>query len=109
MNTKNTVVVVRKKKKNYIYSKIPRFQAFAGGRLDGGKTMYLVQKRCFALASAVKRSRIIRPTSFVLFKNWNFGIFTGYPQVIHEIRLINQRLSKVPILCSRLEQLYIRD
>jgi len=34
--------------------------------------------RGVALAGAVKRSQIIRPTSFVLFKNWNFGISTGY-------------------------------
>ncbi len=73
------------------------------------KTQYLAQNRCVALANAVKRSRIIRPTGFVLFKNWNFGISTTYPQVIHEIRLINQRLSKVPIFSSKLEQLYIRD
>ena len=78
MNTKSRVVVVRKKKKNYIYSKIPRFQRFAGTAGKNEKTQYLVQNGCVALANAVKRSQIICPTSFVLFENWNFGISTGY-------------------------------
>jgi hypothetical protein len=65
--------------------------------------------RGVALADAIKRSQIIRPTDCPIFKNWNFGISTGYPQVIHEILFVNQQLSKVPILCSNLEQLYIRD
>jgi hypothetical protein len=75
---KNTVVVVVKKKKNYIYSKIPIFQAFAGGRRDGRKVPYLVQNRCVALADTVKRSQNFSPTGSVLLENWNFGISTGY-------------------------------
>jgi hypothetical protein len=67
MNTESRVVVVRKKKKNYIYSKIPRFQAFAGGRLDERKVGKNHTLLCVALANAVKLSQIIRPTSFVLF------------------------------------------
>lgn len=78
MNTKSRVVVVVKKKKNYIYSKIPRFQRFAGTAGKNEKTQYLAQNGCVALANAVKRSQIICPTSFVLFENWNFGISTGY-------------------------------
>ena len=109
MTIKSRVVVVVKKKKNYIYSKIPRFQRFAG---TAGKMRKMVKNhilRDVALANAVKLSQIICPTRCPILKNWNFGIFTGYPQVIHEIRLINQRLSKIPISCSKLEQLYIRD
>jgi hypothetical protein len=64
---KNTVVVVEKKKKNYIYSKIPRFQAFAVGRLDGGKVGESWMMRCYALAKAVLLSQIISPAGFVLF------------------------------------------
>lgn len=78
MNTKSRVVVVVKKKKNYIYSKIPRFQRFAG---TAGKNEKMVKNcllRCVALANAVKRSQIIRPTDCPIFKNWNFGISTGY-------------------------------
>ena len=108
MNIKSRVVVVVKKKKNYIYSKIPRFQRFAG---TSGKMRKQLKNHillCVALADTVLLSQIISPTGCPIFKNWNFGIFTGYPQVIHEILFINQRLSKVPILCSKLEQLYIR-
>jgi hypothetical protein len=105
MNTKSRVVVVVKKKKNYIYSKIPRFQRFAG---TAGKNEKMVKNcllRCVALANAVKRSQIICPTSFVLFKNWNFGIFRS--KVVFSS--LKSRTYKIPISGSKLEQLYIRD
>ena len=105
MTIKSRVVVVVKKKKNYIYSKIPRFQRFAG---TAGKNEKMVKNcllRCVALANAVKRSQIIRPTSFVLFKNWNFGIFRS--KVVFSS--LKSRTYKIPISGSKLEQLYIRD
>jgi len=105
MNTKNTVVVVEKKKKNYIYSKIPRFQRFAGGRLAERKTQKNSILRCVALAKAVLLFQIVAPTGCPIFKNWNFGIFRA--KVVFSS--LKSSTYKIPILCSRLEQLYIRD
>ena len=100
---KNTVVVVVKKKKNYIYSKIPIFQAFADGRRDGDKMGKNSALCSSALADTVKLSQIIRPTGFVLFKNWNFGIFRS--KVVFSC--LKSNTYKIPISGSKLEQLYI--
>jgi len=78
MRGKSTVVVVKKKKKNYIYSKIPRFQRFAGTSGKVRKTPLSAVLWDIALADTVKLSQIFFATSFVLLKNWNFGISTGY-------------------------------
>ena len=58
-----------------------------------------------ALANTVLLFQIISPTSFVLLENWNFGIFR--PKVVFSC--LKSRTYKIPILCSNLEQLYIRD
>ena len=104
MRGKDTVVVVKKKKKNYIYSKIPRFQRFARTAGKMRKTPLFAVSWDIALAEAVERSQIISPTGCPIFKNWNFGIFRA-KMVFSSLK---SSTCAVPILRSKLELLYIR-
>ena len=101
---KNTVVVVVKKKKNYIYSKIPRFQRFARTTGKMRKHHFLRFRGTSHLPKQSSLHKLFLPTGCPIFKSWNFGIFRS--KVVFSS--LKSRTCAVPIFCSKLELLYIR-
>jgi len=59
---------------------------------------------CFALADPFLLFQIFFATGCPILKNWNFGIFRS--KVVFSC--LKSSTYKIPILCSNLEQLYIR-